>query len=297
MNSITDRSRLQIAKPDILAYFEALPPVIKPKQLMGVLSRERAGWRLAQRTNVLDFTAFLKKHGKLREHKFEFPHQPETLLVWGDMPTMELLLHLKPRSFYSHYTAMRIHGLTEQVPKVLYLSHERTSDTQWGSALSQAAIDAAFQRPARVSNNAAEFEDWKVQLINSANTGELGVVSHEVQLTPKRHFPIRVTNMERTLIDAVVRPTYSGGVFEVAKAFELAKDLVSANAIGAMLTKLKFAYPYHQAIGFYMERVGYRASALELMRRFPMEFDFYLTHDMSTTRFIPEWRLHVPEGF
>ena len=297
MNSITDRSRLQIAKPDILAYFEALPPVIRHKQMMGFLAKERAGWRLAQRTTIRDFIVFLKKQGKLKEHKFAFPHQPETLYVWGEIPMMELPLHLKPRSYYSHYTAMRLHGLTEQVPKVLYLSYERSSDTQWGTSLTQSAIDEAFQRPARISNNTADFNDFQVLLINSANTGELGVLNHEAQLSLESRVSLRVTNIERTLIDAAVRPAYSGGVFEVAKAFELAKNVVSVNAMGAMLSKLRFTYPYHQAIGFYLERAGYRASSLDLMRRFPMEFDFYLTHEMSATRYVPAWRLYVPEGF
>ena len=297
MNSITDRSRIQIAKPDILAYFEALPPVIRHKQMMGFLAKERAGWRLAQRTTIRDFIVFLKKQGKLKEHKFAFPHQPETLYVWGEIPMMELLLHLKPRSYYSHYTAMRLHGLTEQVPKVLYLSHERSSDTQWGTSLTQSAIDEAFQRPARISNTTADFNNLQVLLINSANTGELGVLNHEAQLSLESRVSVRVTNIERTLIDAAVRPAYSGGVFEVAKAFELAKNVVSVNAMGAMLSKLRFTYPYHQAIGFYLERAGYRASSLDLMRRFPMEFDFYLTHEMSATRYVPAWRLYVPEGF
>lgn len=265
--------------------------------MMGFLAKERAGWRLAQRTTIRDFIVFLKKQGKLKEHKFAFPHQPETLYVWGEIPMMELLLHLKPRSYYSHYTAMRLHGLTEQVPKVLYLSYERSSDTQWGTSLTQSAIDEAFQRPARISNNTTDFNDFQVLLINSANTGELGVLNHEAQLSLESRVSVRVTNIERTLIDAAVRPAYSGGVFEVAKAFELAKNVVSVNAMGAMLSKLRFTYPYHQAIGFYLERAGYRASSLDLMRRFPMEFDFYLTHEMSATRYVPAWRLYVPEGF
>ena len=265
--------------------------------MMGFLAKERAGWRLAQRTTIRDFIVFLKKQGKLKEHKFAFPHQPETLYVWGEIPMMELPLHLKPRSYYSHYTAMRLHGLTEQVPKVLYLSYERSSDTQWGTSLTQSAIDEAFQRPARISNNTADFNNLQVLLINSANTGELGVLNHEAQLSLESRVSVRVTNIERTLIDAAVRPAYSGGVFEVAKAFELAKNVVSVNAMGAMLSKLRFTYPYHQAIGFYLERAGYRASSLDLMRRFPMEFDFYLTHAMSATKYVPAWRLYVPEGF
>jgi predicted transcriptional regulator of viral defense system len=109
--------------------------------------------------------------------------------------------------------------------------------------------------------------------------------------------PARFTNLERTLIDITVRPVYAGGVFEVAKAFALAKDRVSINRLVAMLRKLDFAYPYHQAIGYYLERADYKPSQIDLIRRLPIENDFYLMHEMGDTRYVSNWRLAVPEGF
>jgi hypothetical protein len=291
-----NRSRLQIAKPDIVALFDAGPKVLRERQIAAVLSQNRAGWRLAQSTTVDAFVTFLVKSGKLRKHKFDFPNRPETLYVWGEVPLLETLLDLKPHSYYSHYTAMRLHGLTEQVPKVIYISHERSAETVPGSRLSQDAIDEAFKRPARVSNNSVEFAGHRVVLLNSAFTSELGVIPHTTEQGTGADVRVRVTNLERTLIDAAVRPAYCGGVYEVAKAFELAKDTVSVNAMGAMLRKLHFAYPYHQAIGFYLERAGYRANVVELMR-LDMPFDFYLTHDMGEASYVSRWRLHVPKGF
>jgi AbiEi antitoxin C-terminal domain len=291
-----NRSRLQIAKPDIVAFFESGPKVLRERQLSAALSQGRSGWRLAQRTTVEDFVTFLVKSAKLRKHRFDFPNRPETLYVWGDVPLMDMLLELKPHSYYSHYTAMRLHGLTEQVPKVIYISHERAIQTQSTSPLTQDAIDAAFQRPPRISNNAVQFGGHRVILINSAFTAELGVVDNAAEQGSGASSPVRVTGVERTLIDAAVRPAYCGGVFEVAKAFELAKEAVSVNAMGAMLHKLRYAYPYHQVIGYYLERAGYRDSVVDLMRQ-EMHFDFYLAHDMGPTRYEPAWRLHVPKGF
>lgn len=292
-----NRSRLQIAKSDILAFFAAQPRrVFKLREISALLSAERGGWRLAQSTTVDVFIKFLLKSGELKKHAFEFPNRPETLYVWGDVATLEMLQHLKAKSYFSHYTAMRLHGLTEQVPKTVYISHERSElSATNASELDQAAIDAAFRRPARVSNNAVEFGNQRIVLLNSAFTGSEGVISHPAGPSSKEL--VQVTNIERTLIDAVVRPVYSGGVYEVAKAFEQAKEAVSVNTIGAMLRKLQFGYPYHQAIGFYLERAGYRSSSLDLMRRFPMKFDFYLTHEMAETRYDKTWRLHVPKRF
>ncbi len=105
-----------------------------------------------------------------------------------------------------------------------------------------------------------------------------------------------MTSLERTLIDIAVRPAYSGGVGEVEKAYERAKETVSVNKLNAMLKKLKFIYPYHQAIGFYMEKAGYRDAQLNLMKAHPFEFDFYLNYVMQEREYAPTWRLYYP-GF
>lgn len=295
-----NRSRLQIAKPDILAFFSEQPTkVFKLREISAFLSAQRDDWRLAQSTRVDEFIKFLRKSGELKRRVFKFPNRQETLYVWGNVPLLETLQHLKARSYFSHYTAMRLHGLTEQVPKTVYISHERSEFSATNASdLTQNAIDEAFARPARVSNNAADFGNQRIVLLNSAFTGLEGVVPHLAgQGSKVDSVTVHVTNIERTLIDATVRPAYSGGVYEVAKAFEQAKEAVSVNAIGAMLKKLDFSYPYHQAIGFYLERADYRPSSLDLMRRFPMKFDFYLTHEMAETRYDKAWRLHVPKGF
>ena len=67
---------------------------------------------------------------------------------------------------------------------------------------------------------------------------------------------IPTTNIERTLIDIAVRPVYSGGVFEVLKAYKMAKDKVSINKLAAYLKKIGYVYPYHQVVGFYLEKSG-----------------------------------------
>ena len=293
-----NRSRIQIAKPDILAFFsDQMPSILRERQIAVALTQQRRIWRLAQSTSLAAFIDFLLKSGRLKQHKFEFPHRPETVYTWGDVPAMEMLLSIKPNSYFSHYTALRLHGLTEQVPKFVYISHDRSTEASPNLDITQAAIDESFRLPVRVSKNVVDFEEQRIVLLNSANTGQLGVVDESLQQGEGSAARLRVTGPERTLIDAAVRPTYCGGVAEVAKAYELAKGQVSVNALAAMLPRMKFAYPYHQAIGFYLERAGYRESALDLLRRFPMKYDFYLAHDMVETRYEPDWRLHVPKSF
>jgi len=289
-------ARIQIAKADIVRYFdENDQKIFKLTELASILVRQREFWRLAQRTSTQDFVGFLIRNSKLKRLNFPFPYRGEQRYAWGEVPLLEVLLTLKKNSYFTHFTAVRMHGLTEQIPKTIYLNHEQPQHAQ-NRSLEQSRIDVAFSRAPRVSQNAIDFGDVRICLINGMNTNQLGVIDERTTYDGTEPVRVRVTNIERTLIDITVRPTYAGGVAEVLKAFNLARARFSVNRLTAMLQKLAYVYPYHQAIGFYLERAGYEASSLDLLRRFPMDFDFYLTHKMGSTDYVKDWRLYIPKG-
>lgn len=296
-------SRLQIAKPDIVETFEKLPKVLRRDDIAAAFRQNREFWRLAQRTTLHEFIAFLLKSTPLKEIRFPFPQREVVGFSWGGVPAMQVLQALVPNSYYSHYTAVQIHGLTEQLPKTIYLTQERVETPAASSAhselVSQEAIDESFQRPPRVSHNEIVRDDLRFVLLSGAYHGQLGVTVSEYGrfVGLGQSIPLRHTNLERTLIDITVRPFYSGGVFEVAKAFENAKDRVSVNTMAAMLRRMHFGYPYHQAIGLYLERAGYKETVVDIFRKMPMDRDFYLTHQIGESTYVPEWRLFVPKGF
>lgn len=290
-------TRLQIAKTDIFRFFDSLPKrIFRLSDLERFLREQRGFWRLTQNTTAQTFIDFLARAGRLSKVVFPFPapYKKEIRYVWGHASIYQVMLSINPAAYFSHYTAVRFHGLTEQWPKTTYLSVELPKITPQVGGLSQSAIDKAFSRKQRTTQNIAETPDFRVCVLSAKNTGRVGVV--EETFMPE-HGAVRVTNLERTLIDIAVRPAYGGGVFEVRKAYELAKDRLSANRLSALLQKLGYAYPYHQVIGFYLEQAGCPASQLELLRRFPMNFDFYLAHDMGPVDYVKEWRLFVPKGF
>ena len=292
-----DKTRIQIARPSIVKYFnEHDRRILKQTDIASILSRQREFWRLTQRTTTNDFIAFLIENAALKQLDFPFPYRGEVRYVWGDISLLEVLLTLKSDSYFSHYTAVRMHGLTEQTPKTIYLNHEQPPRSQ-NPRLEQGRIDAAFSRRPRESQNSIDFGDVRICMINGMHTGQLGVVTDQVSYDGDVRVKVRLTNLERTLIDISVRPIYAGGVFEVQKAFLLAKEQVSVNTLAAMLQKLRYVYPYHQAIGFYLERAGCKPDLLDLLRRFPMEHDFYLMNQMSEKEYIKDWRLYVPKGF
>ena len=296
-------TRLQIAKPDIVDLFSQGRNVLRTADIARILNENRQYWRLAKSTSVHDFISFMVDKTDLRRVHYPFPQREVLGYTWGRVSLLETLLHLVDRSYYSHYTALRIHGLTEQVPKTIYLNQEKPPSSvvchDEDAVFEQATIDQAFKKPPRATNNVIELplEQCRVVMLQSAYHEGLGIVEGTFNDGSERGLPIRYTDLERTMIDVVTRPFYAGGVTEVAKAFENAKGKLAVNKMSAMLNKMGFGYPYHQAIGYYLERAGYKASLVDIFRRQPMVRDFYLTHGLNKTTYCCEWRLHVPEGF
>lgn len=235
----------------------------------------------------------LVKETILQAVSLEFPYRSVIRYVWGDVSTQSIIQSADHNGYFSHYTAMLWHGLTEQIPKALYFNVEQPA-TGGGGSLSQVGIDRAFNGKCRVSNNVIEFRDIRIHKLNGQNTGKLGVEVAKVEAGITQY----VTNLERTLIDIAVRPIYSGGITEVANAYKSAAPKVSANRLTTYLRSLNYTYPYHQAIGYYMERAGnYSETQLTRLRQIPKEFDFYLNYQIKNPIYNKEWKLYIPKGF
>ncbi len=289
------KTRIAIAKPDIVKLFDEYPQkIFKLSEIQRILDSNRTFWRLAKSMSYSDFIRYLVANAKLKKEVFNFSYRPITLYVWGEVPQYKLLLSLKPNSYFTHYTAVYFHDLTEQTPKTIYINVEQGRKPRPKGALIQEKIDSAFNRPTRISNNVAEYRDRTIRMLNGMHTGNLGVFEMSI---PDGE-TLRITDIERTLIDITVRPEYAGGIHEVLKAYRLAKDKLSVNRLVATLKKINYIYPYQQAIGFYLERAGvYKKSQLDLLRRFEMKYNFHLMHEMKDYEYSQQWRLYFPKGF
>jgi hypothetical protein len=235
--------------------------------------------------------AIVKVH-ILQKAVLPFPYRHDTRYVFGEVDLLDLVQSLSDDGYFTHFSALYLNNLTEQTPKTVYFNVEQRASGGTGQ-LTQDALNRAFKAEPRVSSNTVEYKGTRIIKVNGRNTNQLGVVARRRTDAGV----IRITDVERTLIDATVRPVYSGGIAVVAKAFELAKESVSVNKLTAYLRKLRYVYPYHQAVGFYMERAGYADSLLKLLEHFPIEYDFYLQHAMRSPVLNKRWRLYVPKGF
>ena len=97
------------------------------------------------------------------------------------------------------------------------------------------------------------------------------------------------------MVDIAVRPVYSGGVSNVLLAYKQAKGRVSIDGIIKTLVEMDYTYPYHQVVGFYLERAGeYDPKSVNRLLDFGLEYDFYLAHGMHEKVYSEKWRLYYP---
>jgi hypothetical protein len=287
--------RLPGALPKIQEYFESSPDhVFTRGDLNTILVNHRSEWELPQNTPREKFIEFLLERTKL--HKLVLSSEAYKNVErysWGTASPYLLGLSLRRNSYLSHGTAVFLHGLTEQLPKVIYVNHEQTQKPKSSGILSQESLDRAFANKQRRSNYSFRSNDWQFVLINGKQTAKLGVIS--MPRSPDEN--VQVTGLERTLIDIVVRPEYSGGPYQILEAYRSAKSRMSVNVLIATLKKLDYVYPFHQAIGFYMQKAGYEQERLDRLRRISTSYNFYLAHGIREKNFDPSWRLYVPKGF
>jgi hypothetical protein len=286
--------RLQIARADILKVFDIdSRRVFWAEDLATILEKNRAFWRLSSRTGVKQFIQFLMEKGELHEETISpINHDIASIqrYIWKQADPLEIALSLKRNAYLCHGTAVAIHALNDQIPARVFVNKEQSPKPSSGE-LTQAGINRAFANKQRETRLIYRFDDTEVAIVWGKNTGNLGVL--EIQYGGAK---LRVTSIERTLIDIAVRPAYAGGPLQVLAAYRGALERVSAGELIAILRKLEYTYPFHQAIGFYMERAGYPESKYNRLKDLGFHYDFYLAYGVKDPEYIPEWRLYVPRG-
>lgn len=291
------RRQTKLAKSTIEVFFDHHPAkVFRSGDLSKILEENREQWELPQYLYARKFIDFLLTETALKEVvlKSENYDKAETRYIWRTASPYAVGLSLRHHSYLTHSSAVFLHSLTDQIPKTVYINYEQSPKPQSQGQLTQEGIDRAFSNHQRESRLWFDYEDYRLMILSGKATGRLEVSTITAELGEL----LDVTKLERTLIDIAVRPVYAGGVYQVLDAYKSAKDQVSVNTLLATLKKLHYIYPYHQAIGFYMERAGYKESQWSKLQKLGAEFDFYLSHALPTDKkYDKKWRLFYPSGF
>lgn len=284
------KSRFIISESSIKKFFLEKGKVYSEGDLKDILEHKRAQWNLPSSMTLQKFIDKLteRKILVMREVIFSGYYPNKTRYLSKNASVFNLALSLASKAYLSHYTAAFLLGLTTQVPKKIYLTSEQSSKVRSSKInLFQKDIDSAFKKPQRKSNAVGTFESYSIILHNGMHTNKLGVFSNNGLIH---------TNIERTLIDLTVRPEYGGGVSRVLEIFENSIEKLSINKLKATLDKLNFIYPYHQAIGFYLEKAGLDEKRLAIFLEYEKPNNFYLTYEMKQMKYNDKWKIFYPNG-
>ncbi len=289
--------------------FEAAQELIKDKlytdntkayssfDVKNIFNQNRDEWKIASYRTPEQFIKYIedKKFVKTIKLKHQSTGSIKRILTEPDATLQNIAIAIKKDGYLSNYSSMQIHQLTLQIPKSIYVSYNKSIDQREVQKneiiISQENIDAAFSKPQRITSDVykSEIDNTRYFFIQKAHREKnIGVISNKI---------FSYTDLERTLIDIAVRPAYSGGVFEVLNAFEIAKENIDVDKLNRYLLDLDYIYPYHQIIGFYMEKAGYSDKAVSLFSKYLSKFDFYLTYDISNKMYDSKWKVYYPKGF
>ena len=287
--------RISLASDAISTFFEESRRHVYTWDALGaVLARNRAAWNIPGYVGTDKFIEFLAADGKLSVVQVKSErYRSATRYVWGKASPFSIAVSLRPEAYLSHGSAAFLHGLNEQIPTVIYVNKEQGPKPRSTSPLTQESINRAFSGQQRKSQYSFIYENSTIILLSGKHTGrlEVGPLSMDTSET------VDVTRLERTLVDIAVRPDYAGGIYQVREAYKTARDRASINTLMATLKKLDYVYPYHQVIGFYMERAGYDPSRTDRLLKLGTVFDFYLTYGIKDREYDSKWHLFFPKGF
>jgi hypothetical protein len=287
------KPRFLLAIPLIDEYLAGdVKSLFSQRQLENIFREKRGSWKLPKAMLAREFIEKLVEHALLTSISFALPAGSRTFYYRGAINPYRLALSLVPHSYLSHQSALYMHGLLLKAPQRIFVNQEQSAKHASATeALTQTAVDTAFAKPQRQPQNSTTYESYELLFLNGQATGQLGVV----ELTHPAAGKVKVTSLERTLLDITVRPTYVGGVSNVLRAYQVAAPLVSVKKLEELLIKLNHRYPYHQAVGFYLERVGtYKAVDLRHFEQREKVLDFYLAHNMDEVDYFPKWKVFYP---
>jgi len=271
------------------AYFETIQSrVYSLTDISSLLNEHRREWSELGH-NTYRLVEVLLKEGVLRRAEFKSKEYPSIIRYLRGTPSPhELAISLRRGSFLCHKTALVLHGL-EPHTTTIYVNKEQANKPV-PEGITQEGVNRAFRNGQRQSKYIFRYEGSQFVLVSGKNTGRAGVISTKIS----DGATVDTTDLERTLIDVVVRPAYAGGIKRVFSVYKRAAARVDIDHMIALLQKVSYAYPYHQSIGFLLYRAGRPERDCKKFKEFGLEFDFFLDYGLKHPAYDGNWRLYYP---
>lgn len=209
---------------------------------------------------------------------------------------------LAPNSYFSHYTSLYLNQLTLNQSQTIFIKRKtkKPSLNKIRPDFDQKKIDIAFSKPMRKSTvtNNIEWNNkyYKIIIIEGIDLGQEGL--KKIKIEKNSDYYISHSNIERTLIDIIIRPDYSGGLNSIVEAFHIAKENIDIEKMATYLNELHLSYPYERNIAFFMKKANYKSSQIALflnnINLSEVTYDFYLGYQITNKNYDKEFKIFYP---
>jgi predicted transcriptional regulator of viral defense system len=200
----------------------------------------------------------LAARGELTQLK-ELPHLYEVTSPFarkGLLHEDEVIMEVHPYTSLSHASALAFHALTIDFPKEIHVILPEdgrgdllplgTRPEDW-EGLEEGHAIVRGHAPERLMGRQVF---WHRLSKGSASHG--GTAEYQ-----PHGYPIRVTTPERTLLDGLMHPEWSGGIENVLRAWSMARDTLNLNALVDLVQMFDVTL-LRQRVGFILEELGLR---------------------------------------
>lgn len=208
---------------------------------------------------------------------------------------------VQPSSYFAHFTALSLNQLIMDKSNTIYLKREaNTPPVVRNENINQKRVDIAFSIPPRTTEKIAFFTwnntEYKIVLLEGLKLNSSSRHFFEVKY---KDFPIfQVSNIERTLLDCIIKPTYSGGIQSILHAFIEARNDFNVDVMCELVNEYNMTYPYERSIALYMEKAHYSD---EEIKRFldgvnysDAIYDFYLDNQIISKKYDEKLKIYYP---
>jgi hypothetical protein len=202
----------------------------------------------------------------------------------------------KKHTYISHYSALYWNELVAQKPTEYFISTEiQAHSNAKKNSINEGALRLSFMKGPRVTQYFGTFEGVKYYFIERAYCAQVGVIEKKIHRENK-NIIFHCTDIERTLLDSIISPHYSGGMGLISKAF--AKTKINISKLHKYYKELKLLYPYWQTIGFVIEIAHGSSLANKWKELFgDPKIDFYFDRNArSDWNKSDKWRIFYPKG-
>ena len=201
------------------------------------------------------------------------------------------------KQYFSNLSAIYLLKLTNQRPLVHYLCKENHYVPDRDFTYDENLAKITFRNEARNSSRYVKYKETSIYFLEKQNLNMIGVIDLPFKKKDKDLFYIKCTNLERTFIDSIMTPQYSGGTSSILSFFgHTDLNLMTLKKIYQTLNPI---YPYWQKIGFLLELMNQKKKSNqwhELFKKFPLKKFFLDRGYRNDWSFNQKWQLYHPKA-